>query len=127
MTQSNNEQETVKDAEVTTSGNKSDETPKQSKKNDTLIAALAYIIFFLPLLVAKEDKFAMYHANQGLLLFLLGLGVNVVAGIIPIFGWFFIWPLGNLFVFILAIMGFFTAYKGEKKPLPIIGGYTIIE
>ncbi|QQS61847.1 MAG: hypothetical protein IPN70_02810 [Candidatus Moraniibacteriota bacterium] len=98
-----------------------------SSQNNNLIAALAYIIFFIPILVAKEDKFAMYHANQGLLLLLMAIGINVVGTIIPIFGWFLILPLGNIFVLVLTIIGFLSAYKGEKKPLPLIGGYTILE
>jgi hypothetical protein len=31
-----------------------------------VMAILAYIIFFIPLLAARDSHFAMYHANQGL-------------------------------------------------------------
>ncbi len=90
------------------------------------IACLAYLIFFLPYIAAKDSKFAMYHANQGLLLLLLSVAVNIVGSILPVIGWFLIIPLGDLFVFILFIMGILNASKGEMKPLPLIGGIKII-
>ncbi|WP_181349671.1 DUF4870 domain-containing protein [Thalassobacillus sp. CUG 92003] len=99
----------------------------QDAEDNKGMGILAYIIFFIPLLAAKESKFAMYHANQGLLLLLTAVGVNVVGTIIPIIGWLFILPFGNLLVFILAIIGIISAAKGEMKPLPVIGKYTLIK
>jgi uncharacterized membrane protein len=100
---------------------------KADVEKNKAMAVLAYFIFFLPLLAAKDSKFAMYHANQGLLLVLLALAVNVVGGIIPIIGWFLIFPLGNLFCFILFILGIINSSKGEMKPLPLIGGISILK
>ncbi|MFS0862372.1 hypothetical protein AB3M96_06680 [Fredinandcohnia sp. 179-A 10B2 NHS] len=91
------------------------------------MAILAYIIFFLPLLAARESTFAMYHANQGLLLFLLAVGINIVGTIIPFIGWMIILPLGNLLVLALAILGIINAAKGDEKPLPILGKYRLIK
>ncbi|MBO8172988.1 MAG: DUF4870 domain-containing protein [Bacillaceae bacterium] len=88
---------------------------------------LAYILFFIPLLAARESKFAMYHANQGLNLFLTSVIINVVGTIIPLLGWLLILPIGNLFVIILAVMGIIHAAKGETKPLPIIGKYKLLK
>lgn len=90
------------------------------------MAILAYIIFFIPLLAAKDSKFAMYHANQGLVLFLAAVVGNVVLGIIPILGWMLM-PFFGLAVLIFAIIGIINASKGEMKPLPIIGGFSIIK
>lgn len=90
------------------------------------IAAVAYILFFIPLLAAKDSRFALYHANQGLLLLLLAMAINVIGGIIPLIGWFLILPLGNLFVFILFVLGLVNALQGRTKPLPLIGGIQII-
>jgi uncharacterized membrane protein len=91
------------------------------------MAILAYFIFFIPLLAAKDSKFALYHANQGLLLLLSAVVVNIVGGIIPIIGWFLILPLGNLFCLVLFILGIVNASKGAMKPLPMIGGISIIK
>jgi uncharacterized membrane protein len=99
--------------------------PTDANENK-LIGILAYIIFFLPLIVAKQSKFAMYHANQGLLVLLLCFAVNIVLGYIPIIGWILL-PFANLATLGLTIYGIIQAANGRLKPLPIIGGYTLIK
>lgn len=102
--------------------------PEQSDiEQNKAMAILAYIIFFIPLLAAKDSKFAMFHGNQGLTLFLAAMIINVVGTIIPILGWLLILPLGNLLVFILAIIGIVHAAKGQVKELPLIGKYTLLK
>ncbi|MBA1334020.1 MAG: hypothetical protein HPY66_1504 [Firmicutes bacterium] len=101
-------------------------SPEDIDKNKT-VAILAYILFFVPLLAARESKFAMYHANQGLVLFLAAMIVNVLGSIIPLIGWFVLLPLGNLAVIVLAVLGIINAYKGEAKPLPLMGGIKILK
>lgn len=100
--------------------------PADVEKNKVM-GILAYIIFFIPLIAARESKFAMYHANQGLVLFLTGLAVGILGSIIPILGWFVILPLGYLAVLVLAILGIISSAKGEMKPLPLIGKISIIK
>ncbi|QMV44831.1 hypothetical protein FPL14_01440 [Cohnella cholangitidis] len=90
------------------------------------MAIIAYILFFIPLLAAKESPFAQYHAKQGLNLFLLALAVNIVLGIIPIIGWLLL-PLANLGVLALAILGIVNAVNGQNKPLPLIGQIVIMK
>lgn len=99
--------------------------PQDIEKNKG-IAIVAYFIFFVPLLAAKDSRFAMYHANQGLLLFLMALAVNVLGTIIPFIGWFLILPFGMLFVIVLWVMGIINASQGKMKPLPVIGGISIL-
>jgi len=94
--------------------------PVDVEKNKVM-GILAYIIFFIPLLAAKESKFAMYHANQGFVLFLLGVAVSIVGSIIPILGLVIILPIGYLAWLVLAIIGIINASKGEMKVLPVIG------
>ncbi len=96
------------------------------EKNKAM-AILSYIIFFIPLIAARESKFALYHANQGLVLFLAAVVINIVGGIVPFIGWFIILPFGWIAVVILAIIGIINASKGLMKPLPLIGGITIIK
>lgn len=88
---------------------------------------LAYIIFFLPLIMAPKSKFAKYHANQGLLLLILALAVNIVGWIIPVVGPLLIQPIGTLAIMILWIIGVLNAVNGRMKPLPFIGQYEIIK
>jgi len=91
------------------------------------IAILAYFIFFLPLLVARESTFAMFHANQGLNLLIFFIIVNIVGSFVPIIGWFIIGPLGNIVGFILLILGIVNAAKGQMKPLPLVGKFNFLK
>lgn len=95
-------------------------------QSNKVVAVLAYILFFLPLLAAKDSRFAMYHANQGLVLFLAAVGSNIVLSIIPILGWFLL-PFANLAILVYAIIGILNAAHGRNKPLPFIGSISILK
>ena len=99
---------------------------KSGKENEggiNAIALLSYlsILFLVPLLAAKEDNFAQYHAKQGLTLFIASV-VGMFIGVIPILGWILA-PFISLACIILAIIGLVNVVKGEKKELPLIGQY----
>ncbi len=96
-------------------------------EDNKVIAALAYIIFFLPLIVAKDSEFGKFHANQGLILLLLGFAVSIVGTIIPFIGWFIIAPVGGLVVMVLGILGIVNALNGVEKELPIIGSIKLLK
>ncbi|MEX2515164.1 MAG: hypothetical protein WD335_03475 [Candidatus Paceibacterota bacterium] len=94
--------------------------------NKTAMGILCYlgILVIIPIVLAKDSKFVMYHANQGLVLLIAAVIVSVVAPI-PIIGWaigFFGW----IAVVILAIMGIINVTNEKKKPLPLIGGIKLI-
>lgn len=90
------------------------------------MAILAYFLFFLPLLTAKDSKYAMFHANQSLILLLISVAANVVSMTVPAIGGIVSTVVG-LGVFALWIMGIISAANGEMKPLPIIGSYTLLK
>jgi len=104
-------------------------TPKKDDSNDKIMGVISYIgiLWIVPLLAAKDSKFAMYHANQGLVLFLFSVLVGFAGSLIPIIGWFLLLPIGSIFVLVLAIMGIINALNGKMKPLPLIGGFTILK
>jgi uncharacterized membrane protein len=89
------------------------------------IAAITYILFFLPYLVAPQSKFAMYHANQSLILLIVSVVGGTVLGIIPLLGWALL-PLFWIATFVLWLIGIINALNGKMKPLPLIGNYTIL-
>jgi len=92
------------------------------------IAILSYFVFFLPMLTeAKDSKFAMFHANQSLIVLLMGLGFFIVGSIIPVIGWFIIIPGGMLFTIVLFIMGIVNAANGKMQPLPLVGDIHILD
>lgn len=106
---------------------------EENKKNlkdieeNKWVGLLAYLIFFLPLILAKDSQFGKFHANQGLNLLLLGLAISVIGSIIPFIGWFIILPLGGIACLIFGIIGILNAINGKMKELPIIGRYRLIK
>lgn len=95
------------------------------EKNKT-IAGLAYLLFFLPLIVCPESKYARFHANQGLLLLILGIAGNVILGIIPVIGWMLL-PVFGAGLLVLCIMGLVNGFRGKAKRLPLIGKFDILK
>lgn len=92
-----------------------------------LINMLAYlgILFFLPLVFEPKSKIGRFHANQGLVLFLLGVAANIIFHFLPILGGLFSW-LVNLVLLIAIIYGMYHAFYERMKPLPLIGKIILI-
>ncbi len=99
------------------------------------MSVLAYIgfLFLIPLLACPNSKYARYHTNQGLVLFLLELAIGVVTGIfgiIPIAGLIIgglLSAVGGIFTLVLMIMGIINAAQGQAKELPLIGKITLLK
>lgn len=100
--------------------------PQDAEKNKVM-GILAYfgLLFLIPLFAAKESKFAMYHANQGLILCIVWVAYFIIS-LIPIIGWI-IGIFGWIVIMIFAILGIINAAKGECKPLPLIGGFNLLK
>lgn len=95
-------------------------------EKNKVIAGLAYLLFFLPLIACPDSKFGRFHANQALLLLIVAIAGNTILALIPIFGWVLM-PLYGIAVFAFGILGLVNALGGKAKPLPIIGQFTIIK
>ncbi|CCY20386.1 predicted membrane protein [Eubacterium sp. CAG:786] len=101
--------------------------------NEKVFGVLAYlgILFIIPL-AAGKTPFSRYHANQGLVLFIANIAINVVAGIlmaipfIRVLG-YILSGVGGLACFILMILGIVNAAQEQMKPLPVIGGIQILK
>lgn len=93
--------------------------------------AIAYIpiLFFIPLILCpKGSGYAKFHANQGLLLLIISVIINVlgaVIGLIPIVGGI-IWTIINLVPLAGIIFGIVNTLQGKVKELPYIGGIHIL-
>ena len=115
-------------AKVTNLNNTADITDQFDKddiEKNKVMGLLAYILFFIPLLAAKDSPFARYHANQGLVLFLAAILSSVIL-IIPILGWI-IAPILSIVITVLAVIGIINALNGKAKELPIIGKFKILK
>ena len=102
-----------------------DQFDKDDIEKNKAMGLLAYILFFIPLLAAKDSPFARYHANQGLVLFICGL-ISSVLWVIPILGWI-VAPILSIVITVLAVIGIINALNGKAKELPIIGKYKILK
>ena len=102
------------------------------------LAVLSYlgIFFVIPGFLVKKSPYCKFHANQGLLLFLIGILLTVIRSVIrrplmmvrflkPIVG--LIFTLARLCLLALRIIGMIHAGKGEAKELPFIGSVRIIK
>lgn len=100
--------------------------PNDIAQNKTT-ALLSYIgfLFLVPLLSAKDSAFARFHANQGIVLFILEIVsgilvfIPIIGGIISLVVW--------LVALVFAILGIVNAANGRAKQLPLIGGITILK
>jgi uncharacterized membrane protein len=103
------------------------------------ISVLSYagILFFVPLVAAKDSRFARFHSSQGLNLFLSWLIVvfggmilvSLFAMIAPVLAGIvgFLMFAGYIFLLVLLIIGIVNVCKGEMKPLPVIGNIKILK
>lgn len=111
----------------------------QQEINDgKVFAILAYIgiLVLIPIFAAKDNKFARYHANQGLILFIgeiiYAIIYQVVAYLVLASFWGLYWlvtilGLVGLVFLVFAILGIVNAASGKTKELPVIGGIQILK
>ncbi|MBQ3150648.1 MAG: zinc-ribbon domain-containing protein [Clostridia bacterium] len=99
-------------------------TAEDIEKNKVM-ALLAYIIFLIPLLAAKDSKFARFHTNQGIILFIGAVIASIIAAI-PIIGWI-IAPILSVIITVLAVIGIINAAGGKAKELPLVGKFKILK
>lgn len=118
---------------VSTPSGANDADADDVQKNK-IFAVLAYlgILFLVPLLAAPHSKFARYHTNQGLVLFLFSLVLSGAATshlFIPFIGptTAVLSAAAGICSLVLMILGIINAASGVFKPLPLIGHFQIIK
>lgn len=106
------------------------EFDKEDIEKNKIMAIFAYLswLIIIPLVAAKDSKFARFHCNQGIVLAIVEIIVWVVCGIlsavVPYVGWIFtiVNSVVSLCCFVLAVIGIINVVNGQAKELPIIGG-----
>ena len=108
-------------------------------QSNKVLAVLAYLglLVLVPIFAAKDSKFARFHANQGLVLFLAEIIYGFVVSILTTVLFLISWVIGVLVSFVLnllwlvflafVIMGIVYAATGKAKELPIIGKIRILK
>ncbi len=86
-----------------------------------LFAFVAYlwILCLIPLFLKKDNKFAIFHGKQGLVLFIGEIAISII-GVIPLVGWIAFF-LGSLLFGFLSIAGMIQALLGKYWKVPFIG------
>ena len=101
-----------------------------STSKNTTMAALAYVLFFIPLLTdAKKDPFVKFHVKQSLVLLIVSIGWSLCSrflAYLPVLGWIVGGLAGtviSILLLILWVKGLINALNGKQEELPVIGKY----
>lgn len=96
-------------------------------ESNKVLALFAYlgILFLVPLIAAKGSKYARFHTNQGLVLFICECIINFLSIWMSWLGWAF--KILNVIVIVLAVLGIINAVSGKAKELPLIGKIRILK
>ncbi len=100
-------------------------------KENRFWCLLCYLgfLFIIPYLMKPNSRFVRYHANQGLILFILEMAVGIVINITGVvFSFFFLWIIPFLLSFVASavfliwiVYGIISVLRGYVRPLPVIG------
>ena len=96
---------------------RTDSTTGAASQGNKALSCLSYlsVFFALPYFLTPEDKYARFHARQGMKLFFFGIAADILGGMTGL-GW--IVSLARLF---FMAKGISNAYNGKMEPLPYIG------
>ncbi len=108
-------------------------TPEEIESGKVM-AFVAYIIFFIPLLIEEQrkNKFVMYHTEQALTLVILWVIIWIAQAILSAilfsisFHLYFLVVIVNLLwilPLVLWILGVVNALSGKVKEVPIVGQF----
>lgn len=109
--------------------NKSNKPDEQQLKTVSAVGYLG-ILFLVPLLMFPKEKFAVFHANQGLLLLIAAIAAQIVVTILVPFTLglgALLYPVVAIGALILLIVGVLNAVNGKMQRLPLIGNFDILK
>lgn len=102
-----------------------DKVPASDMEKARTSAALAYVFFFIPLILHSDNCFARFHCNQAVINLLLSTVGAVLLGLVPYAGPFLL-AAQELVCLIIAVRGICLAARGKAVGIPFVGWITII-
>jgi len=95
-------------------------TPKNEIQEGKIFALLGYlfILCIIPLIFKKDNKFALFHAKQGLVIFIAEVAVFVIS-MVPALGPMVL-NLGKLLFGLLSLWGIIQAVSGKYAKIPVV-------
>jgi uncharacterized membrane protein len=113
------------------------EVDSEDVSKNRVFGILSYIgiLWLVGLIAASDSKYAKFHANQGLVLFLGEIALNVVMTILTVIfsklhlGFLFagLQSLVNLVPVAYMVFGIVFAAKGQARELPFIGKFHLLD
>jgi len=93
---------------------------EQEIRDGKFFAIISYVSFLciITLVLKKDNKFALYHAKQGLVLFVMEVAAFILS-IIPLLGWL-IGVLGYALFLLVSIWGIIQAGLGVYCRIPVV-------
>jgi len=82
------------------------------------ILAYLWILCLIPLILKKDNKFVLFHARQGLVVFVVELALGII-GIIPILGWIIAF-FGTVLFSVLSLIGIVQVLTGKYWKMPVV-------
>jgi uncharacterized membrane protein len=121
-------------------GNTRDQTQEYSAddvEKNKVSAFLSYLgpLILVPLLASQESKYAKFHANQGLTLFVAEICSGIIGSILytvlGVISWRLLaiaslWNLTGVLFLFLTLFGIINALQGRAKELPLFGRIRIL-
>ena len=97
-------------------------TPQEEQQiqEGKFFAVISYVSFLciISLVLKKDNKFAFYHAKQGLVLFVMEVAAFILS-IIPFLGWL-IGIFGYALFLIISLWGIMQSALGIYSRIPVI-------
>ena len=93
---------------------------EQQIRDGKFFAIISYVSFLciVTLILKKDNKFALYHAKQGLVLFVMEVAAFILS-IIPFLGWL-IGIFGYALFLLASLWGIMQAALGIYSRLPVV-------
>jgi uncharacterized membrane protein len=93
---------------------------EQEVHEGKFFAIISYVSFLciITLILKKDNKFALYHAKQGLVLFVMEAAAFILS-IIPFLGWL-IGIFGYALFLLVSLWGILQAAQGVNGRIPMV-------